>query len=130
MEKAEFCTSLKSLKREGNLRASELSWWFEKPQSTVQAWLNGRQMPGKTVVREAVARMGLLREAIFTYHLFPIPSDIHFTKRKAYVEHARTNPGQLVSTRASAGKRLEMRLGTRAGRQPKTSVGIVDGGVD
>lgn len=123
MDKRHFTKSLNILRRVGHLRVSELQVFFEKPYSTVRAWVEGRQLPSDFIWPEVWERYKLLKVAIERYHLFPIPADVHFTQRKRYVEQARTNPSSLVPTRTPTGKRLEMRVSSRVRRVAADSVG-------
>lgn len=120
---------LNKLKRAGNLRVSELCWWFDTPNSTMHTWLKGTRHPDAVHLGEVERRLRLLHLAVFTYHRFPIPRSIPFAGRKAYVSDVFAKPDRVIPASAPTGPRVQMRFGNRAKRIVAPDVGGDNGGV-
>lgn len=125
MDRFEFHRHLRVLARAAALRTSELALWFEQPRSTVSAWMNGERNPGQTIWPGVWERAQLLHRAIYKYHCFPIPSDVHFSQRKPYVQRCLSDVNNPVPKGPVTGERVQMRLGVRTRRIKAPTVGNV-----
>lgn len=73
----------------GNLRAADLARWFDRRNSTVQGWLQGREPAGPaSEIRELFARLVKLEDRIRSRKGLPVPR-MSATARIEYIEQLR-----------------------------------------
>jgi len=80
----------------GDLTPSDLARWFDRPRATVNTWLNGRT-PFGPPARVANRRLALLEDRIRKQLGFPVPADLSWREREAYIRGQRDDAERLAS---------------------------------
>lgn len=83
-----FSQRLRLVMRAADMTVSDLALWFERPRSTINTWVNGRQPMGPSG-RLAVTRLDVLERTIRGRKGLPVPPELSGTERPSYVEATR-----------------------------------------
>lgn len=85
-----FQKRLVAVQRAGNLTTSDLARWFDRPHSTLRAWIEeGKQPGGGPIDKEhAQALLGLLETLVKQKKGFPVPR-LSPRKRIEHIQHIR-----------------------------------------
>jgi hypothetical protein len=72
--------------KKGMMTEADLARWLDRPQSTVNKWLQGKNIPWGPGGQDAFKRIEKLESLIASGERFPIPPTLSPKRRKVWVE--------------------------------------------